>query len=71
MKKTKSISIRLSEKTYNRLNSIREQLIEKGLNDDLLTDSYIIREAIITFDQKLRYLIYDKEYVNKQNQKVK
>lgn len=71
MKKTKSISIRLSEKTYNRLDSIRNQLIEKGLDDELLTDSYIIREAIIMLDNKLQYLIYDKEYIEKQNQKVK
>ena len=71
MKKTKTIAIRLSEKTYNRLNSIRQQLIEKGLDDELLTDSYIIREAIIVLDNKLQYLIYDKEYIDKQNEKVK
>lgn len=61
MKKDKIITIRLSEKTYNRIDNIRKQMIEKkAYNEDIkLTDSFIIRDAIITLDEKIKYLLYD------------
>lgn len=67
MKKTKTITIRVSEKTYNRIDNIRKQMIEKkAYNENTkLTDSFIIRDAIITLDQKIKYLIYDNELKEK------
>lgn len=67
MKKDKIITIRLSEKTYNRIDNIRKQMIEKkAYNEDInLTDSFIIRDAIITLDEKIKYLIYDNEIKEK------
>lgn len=63
MKKDKIITIRLSEKTYNRIDNIRKQMKEKkAYNENInLTDSFIIRNAIITLDEKIKYLIYDNE----------
>lgn len=63
MKKDKMITIRLSEKTYNRIENIRKQMIKKNAyNEDIkLTDSFIIRDAIITLDEKIKYLLYDNE----------
>lgn len=67
MKKDKIISIRLSDKTYKRIDNIRKQMIEKkAYNEDTeLTDSFIIRDAIITLDEKIKYLIYDNEIKEK------
>lgn len=62
MSKNHSITIRLSDKTYNRIENIRHQLIKRGYPvDDDLTDSFIVREAIITLDDKIKYFIYDFE----------
>ena len=63
MKKDKIITIRLSEKTYNRIDSIRKQMKEKKAYDENtnLTDSFIIRDAIITLDEKIKYFLYENE----------
>lgn len=61
MKKNKSITFRCSEKTYLRIQSIRQQMIDKGFDEDMLTDAYIIRESIRALDEKIKYFIYDIE----------
>lgn len=61
MKKDKIIAFRGTQKTYERINNIRKQMIAKGFEEDMLSDSYIIREAIRVYEDKLKYLIYDIE----------
>lgn len=58
---TKNISFICSDKFYNRINSIRHQMIKKGFNKELLTDEYIVKEAIRTLDDKIKYFVYDIE----------
>lgn len=61
MNKNKVLNVRMSETTYKKIDSIRKQMIKKGFSEEELTDSFIIRESIRTFDEKLKYLIYKKE----------
>lgn len=58
---TKNISFICSDKFYNRINNIRHQMIKKGFPEEILTDEYIVKEAIRTLDEKIKYLIYDIE----------
>lgn len=61
MKKDKIIAFRGTQKTYERINNIRKQMIQKGFDEDMLSDSYIIREAIRTLEEKIKYFVYDIE----------
>lgn len=54
MNKTKTISIRMNEKTYEMINEIRQELFETDMFDENLNDSFIIRLAIKSFLKSLK-----------------
>lgn len=56
--KTKVLNVRVSDRTIDNINLIRDYLINQGFDIESLTDSFIVRYCISTFKEKMKYLIF-------------
>lgn len=61
------ITFRATKKTRENIESIKRQAIERGINHEP-TDSWVIREAISTLEEKMHYFIYQCE-IDRQKEK--